>query len=203
MSYLNLRVGDRVPADTAPSEPIRAQRGTLPDGPAWFVLRVLNMREGDVEAALRDLGVDEAWHPVKSTVWRVRGGPAHGKLRETISPAVPGYVLFRVTGHPRWDLIVGDSGVKGVIDAIGGVEPIRIKEDVVAQMEQVPEVLAEIIAEEKRRNTIVVGCSVQVVHGVLTGSQFTVIDLTDTEARGELAGFGRVSIRRNLLRKMA
>lgn len=186
MTYLNFQIGDTIPVTPKP-EPRGAQRGTMPGGPVWYALHVLSGAESAVGGDLRVLGVDDAWHPTKAVRRHIHRGPRKGQVVETIRAAVSGYTLFRVTGWPQWDLILA---VKDVVGALGGVQPRQISEADISKMAQMPERLAQIIEEERRKHMIDVGDTVEIIAGALAGNSFVVGKIEDGYMVGDFAFFG-------------
>ena len=164
MNYLDLKVGDKLPA--RPVEDRRgAQSGAMSE-PSWFVLNCHSNSERGVKDDLVELGVDEAWFPTKKITWRPSKGPLRNKLQSRITACVAGYVLFRVSGFPQWDLLLQ---VDHVIRALGGVNPIRLRDEDIMGMNQMPKRLQDLVDAEREAMTIKVGDPIEIVAGAMTG----------------------------------
>lgn len=194
MGHIALKVGDRI----APTARRGVQVGTTT--PRWYVLECLSGQEARTVADLKGDGASDAWFPVTTTTRKIMAGPRKGETVKRTHAAVCGYVLLHCTGFPQWDVILGQKTVYGVI---GGLRPLVVSEAQIMQMAQVPERLTEIVAAEIEARTIRVGDLVEIISGALAASQFTVLALDGAHVRGEIAGFGKMSVRAAFVAKVA
>ena len=131
-----MRIGDVVPRDHA-----RRPFGAACD-PAWYILTAPRTRVGMVGdcAWLCRTGADEAWFP-EEPVWRmVRRGPRTFR-EQTSRPIVAGIVFMRASSLPQWDVLADRKRIRPLM--IGDM-PVAVTEAVMAQMEQVPQRIADL-----------------------------------------------------------
>lgn len=85
----------------------------------WYVVCVAHGHENAVDEALSKIGV-ETWLPVDSTRPTRRGGRSKGKRDVVPNPALPGYLMVRISAFAH--VLVGIKATEDVTDIVGGWE---------------------------------------------------------------------------------
>jgi transcriptional antiterminator NusG len=85
----------------------------------WFVVCVAHSHENAVDEALGKLGV-ETWLPVDINRPTRRGGRSKGRREMVPNPAVPGYLMVRIS--PFAHVLVGIKACENVLEIVGGWE---------------------------------------------------------------------------------
>lgn len=152
--FRNLTIGDVLPASTA--------RGIWaePWEPAWFIFTVPPRGELPASAWLSRNGASECWYPSEAAFKRNRFKPNQRIPYER--PVAPGYLFAVLSSRPHWDVLFSRSRGKLLKVVAHNGEPFPVPEDVIADMEQVPQRLEIIREAEREKRRINEGDVVQV-----------------------------------------
>ncbi|MER9901620.1 transcription termination/antitermination protein NusG [Mesorhizobium sp. M0130] len=114
---------DRMMAVSRRQQALLAGAGESVPEARWFVLRLANHAEKDVDKLLGQASI-ERWFPL---VKKVRNAP-HAKRKVVYTvPALPGYVFIRVVNDDRiWAGLLGMEGVVGVLG--GSLGPVAVSD---------------------------------------------------------------------------
>ncbi|MER8560165.1 transcription termination/antitermination protein NusG [Mesorhizobium sp. M0578] len=115
---------DRMMAVSRRQQALLAGAGESVPEARWFVLRLANHAEKDVDKLLGQAAI-ERWFPL---VKKVRNAP-HAKRKVVYTvPALPGYVFIRVVNDDRiWAGLLGMEGVVGVLG--GSLGPVAVSDE--------------------------------------------------------------------------
>lgn len=129
-----------------PLEPQRPAQVGEASAASWFGFQTPPLKETSAQAWLEKRGI-EAWFPTEPRRRRL----ARGKrpFVEYDGKIVPRYVFARFTGWPQWDVLHGCRWLSRVIGLDGS--PLPVSDDVMAQMEQVPQRLEVLRQREMER----------------------------------------------------
>ena len=153
---------------------------------AWFGFQTPPLKETSAQAWLEKRGI-EAWFPTEPRKRRL----ARGKRAfvEYDGKIVPRYIFARFTGYPQWDVLRGCRWLSRVIGVDGN--PLPVSDDVMSQMEQVPQRLEVIRQRERDRRIISPGDRVRITSGAMEG---WVVDVSSVHA-----GIARLILPQSLL----
>lgn len=154
----NYFIGQEIPLEQG--KPI--QTGNT--SPSWFVFQTPPQREVSAKAWLERRGV-EAWYPSETRWRRIPRGKRQKAPYE--ARLVPRYIFARFTGYPAWDVVQSCRWLSRVVGVNG--EPMPVTDDVMAQMEQVPERLEVIRQREIDKRTLRPGDKAKVASGPFEG----------------------------------
>ena len=157
MRHAGYFIGQEVPLEQG--KPI--QTG---DMVAWYVFQTPPQREESAKAWLERRGV-EAWYPSETRWRRIPRGKRQKAPYE--ARLVPRYIFARFTGYPAWDVVQSCRWLSRVVGMNG--EPMPVTDDVMAQMEKVPERLEVIRKREIEKRTLRPGDKAKVASGPFEG----------------------------------
>lgn len=157
MQHAGYFIGQEVPLEQG--KPI--QTG---DVVAWYVFQTPPQREASAKAWLERRGV-EAWYPSETRWRRIPRGKRQKAPYE--ARLVPRYIFARFTGYPAWDVVQSCRWLSRVVGMNG--EPMPVTDDVMAQMEKVPERLEVIRKREIEKRTLRPGDKAKVASGPFEG----------------------------------
>lgn len=144
----------------------------------WFVVCVAHGHENAVDEALGKLGV-ETWLPVDSARPTRRGSRSKGKREVVPNPALPGYLMVRISAFAH--VLVGIKAAEDVVDIVGGWEnPKPVSESKINEFRaflQLSERERRKLAalEMKKRRPVCEHDSVVVVDGPFAGRDGVVV----------------------------
>ena len=184
--FRKLCVGDEVVMPPKP-EPRGAQRGERSE-PSWYAVSCTSGREREVREDLEAIGADAAWYPIKIVRTKIARGRRQGQVIERETASVRGYVLFRVSGFAQWDIILDR---KHISRALGGADPVRLRDADIERMEQTPLLLQDMVDREREAMMIRTGDTVRIVSGAFKDFSMVVMKATDKVVFGEVDIFGR------------
>lgn len=153
-------VGQVLPIETLPVV------GEDLDQPQWYILRVPPQGELPASAWLARKGIKGAWYPTQ-TKWR-----AVRSVRKRVpyeAPVAPGYLFVPFMRAPIWHELRAQAGKKILSVVSDHGWPLRIPDEVIANMKQVPERIAVLREREAERRKIAPGTRADVTGGPLEG----------------------------------
>lgn len=151
-------IGQTIPLE--PRRPVQVGEAA----PLWYGFQTPPQKETSAQAWLDKRGI-EAWFPTEHRKRKLaRGKRAYVEYEGKI---VPRYIFARFTGYPQWDVLRECRWLSRVIGVNGS--PLPVDDEVMAQMEQVPQRLEIIRQREKEKRTISPGDKVRIASGIMEG----------------------------------
>ena len=142
--------------------------------PQWYIVRTEPQKEAGVVAWLNCRGV-EAWYPTERA-WRKipRGKRKRVQYDRTIAPR---YVFARFTQAPNWAVVISCRYIQNIVGLHG--KPMPVSDEVIAEMERVPERLILLRKKLRDARKITPGCKAKIIEGALAG---WIVDVEDIDA---------------------
>lgn len=171
---MHYRQGQAVPLDYP-----RKMRGAALDQPEWYIFITRPQMERGAASWLERQGVLTTWWPTEEA-WRVAGLHRRRKVK-WYRPVAPRYVFAEVEHVINWDVV--DAHAYPIVGVVGwGGEPVAVKPEAMAQMQQVPSAIREMQERYERERAEAALARMPVPGGqarVRIGGDRFVVDVSD------------------------
>lgn len=151
-------IGQTIPLE--PRRPVQVGDAV----PLWYGFQTPPQKETSAQAWLEKRGI-EAWFPTEPRRRRLPKGKR--AFVEYDGKVVPRYIFARFTGYPQWDVLRDCRWLSRVIGVDGN--PLPVSDDVMSQMEKVPQRLEIIRQREAEKRIIRPGDKVRISSGPMDG----------------------------------